>query len=52
MPIIWAWEYGSRGNLSDVKERWFPLVKVRLAQLLSPRAARKFTDCGVLVCEG
>ena len=27
MPIIWAWEYGSRENLSEIKSRWFPLVK-------------------------
>lgn len=27
MPIVWAWEYGSRTNLSEVKEHWYPLVK-------------------------
>ena len=27
MPLVWAWEYGDRGNLTEVRERWFPLVK-------------------------
>ena len=27
MPIIWAWEYGSRQNLSQIRSRWFPLIK-------------------------
>lgn len=27
MPIVWAWEYGSHANLTEIKERWFPLVK-------------------------
>jgi hypothetical protein len=27
LPIIWAWEYGDRSNLTEVRERWFPLVK-------------------------
>jgi hypothetical protein len=27
MPIIWAWEYSSHSNLTEIKEKWFPLVK-------------------------
>lgn len=27
LPIIWGWEFGNRQNLTEVKERWFPLVK-------------------------
>jgi hypothetical protein len=27
MPIVWAWEYGDRSNMTEIKERWFPLVK-------------------------
>lgn len=27
MPIVWAWEYGSRANKTEMKERWWPLVK-------------------------
>ena len=27
LPIIWGWEYGDRGNLTEIRERWFPLVK-------------------------
>lgn len=27
LPIVWGWEYGDRGNLTEIRERWFPLVK-------------------------
>jgi|EP01047_Picozoa_sp_COSAG01_P016398 hypothetical protein len=27
MPIIWGFEYGARKNLTEIRERWFPLVK-------------------------
>ena len=27
LPIVWAWEYGARENLTEIRERWFPLVK-------------------------
>eukprot|EP01050_Picozoa_sp_SAG11_P014935 SAG11_NODE_1888_length_4115_cov_2.442480_2_plen_221_part_00 len=26
MPLVWAWEYGARKNLSEI-QRWFPLLK-------------------------
>jgi len=27
MPIIWGWEYGGRANMTEIKQRWYPLVK-------------------------
>ena len=27
MPIVWAWEYGDRTNKTEIKEKWWPLVK-------------------------
>lgn len=27
LPIVWGWEYGARTNLTEINQRWFPLVK-------------------------
>ena len=27
LPLLWAWEYGDRENLTEIKEKWFPLIK-------------------------
>ena len=27
LPIVWAFEYGARENVSEIKEKWWPLIK-------------------------
>lgn len=27
LPIVWAWEYGARANLSVIEHAWWPLIK-------------------------
>ena len=27
LPIIWAFEYSGRGNVTEIKEKWWPLIK-------------------------
>lgn len=27
LPIIWAFEYGNRQNVTEIKEKWWPLIK-------------------------
>ena len=38
MPLVWAWEYGDRENLAEIKEKWFPLIKGE-ARLSPPSGA-------------
>ena len=27
LPLVWEWEYGDRGNFSEIEERSWPLLK-------------------------